>query len=312
MSGPRLIIDTPAQHEPLPYGLLSVATEPAVSGTHWQNGVTYATNCPVTGGAFATYDECIAVTGAGGLAPAAPAAKSDNVAYPNLRAATPITVYAEFDCAPIGFVNGEMQQIAEDALARVTDWQVERAVWTGNVLGGNPPSAQNIVHPHLASSAEVMLTETVPVMLESAAVTVTGTAVKMTVALGLIEEALARCSGGRGVIHVPRHAFPILAGAFGGLFEPDASGRLSTKAGNLIALGAGYDGSSPSGVARTSPGQTWIYGTGPVFALAGPVRILGEGSQIDRAENTRRVIAERTHLVGWECCHFAALVDLTA
>lgn len=307
MSGPRLIIDTPAEFQPLPYGLLSVVTEPQVNGTHWQNGVTYATNCVVTGGAFTTYDECIAVTGTGGSAPPAPAAKADNVNYPNLRAATPFTVYAEFDCTPVGIGEDDaMRRIAEDALARVQDWQVERAVWTGQAGG------RDIVHPYLASDAEVVLNESVPVLLDTAAVTVTGTAVKMTVALGLIEEALAKCSGGRGVIHVPRHAFPVLAGAFAGMFDPDSSGRLMTKAGNLIAVGTGYDGSSPAGVARTSPGQTWIYGTGPVFGLAGPVRILGEGNQIDRAENTRRVIAERTHLIGWECCHFAALVDLTA
>jgi len=309
MTGPRLLIDAPSVVDPLPYGLLSVVQEPAVASGHWQNGVTYATNCPVTGGSFTTYDECIAVTGTGGQQPPAPASKADNVTYPGLRAATPFTTYAEFDCAPIGFDGEEaMRRIATEALERVEPWQVERAVWTGQAGG------QSVVHPHLASNAEVVLTETVPVLLDTAAVVVTGSGgagVKMTVALGLLEQSLAECSGGRGVIHVARHAFPVMAGAFGGLFREESAGRLQTASGNLLAVGTGYTGGSPAGAARTSPGQTWIYGTGPVFALRGAVQVLGGGGQLDRAENTRRMIAERTWLVGWQCCHFAALVDLT-
>lgn len=308
MTGPRLLIDSPAGHEPLPYGLLSVVQTPNVQSGHWQNGVTYATNCPVTGGSFTTYDECIAVTGVGGGQPPAPAAKADNIAYPGLRAATPFTTYVEFDCAQIGFDGEqEMRRVATDALERVEPWQVERAVWTGQAGG------QAIVHPHLASNTEVVLTETVPVLLDAAAVVVTGSGgvgVRMTVALGLLEQSLAECSGGRGVIHIARHAFPVLAGAFAGLIQEEA-GRLRTAAGNLLAVGTGYTGGSPAGAARTSPGQTWIYGTGPVFALRGAVQVLGGGGQLDRTENTRRMIAERTWLLGWECCHFAVLVDLT-
>ena len=33
---------------------------------------------------------------------------------------------------------------------------------------------------------------------------------------------------------------------------------------------------------------------------------------LDRAENTMRLLAERTALAAWDCCHFAVLINLTA
>lgn len=306
MAGPRLLVDSPSPTNPLPYGLLSVA-EPVTdrAGGKWENGITWEASCIVTGGTFTTYDECITVTGAGAPTPPPPPAKSDNVDR-SLRGATPFTVFTRFDCSVVGDSRVARNQ-AEDALAKVEGWQVERAVWTG-LAGG-----QVTVWPHLAANADVTLTDQFnPVILQTASTPVTGSAMKMTLALGLLEEAMGICFGGQGVVHIPAHAFPVLAGAFGEMLTQDSSGHLRTQRGNLIAVGTGYPGTSPAGAARPSQTQTWIYGTAPVFAFRSPIRVIGDGAQMDRANNTRSLIAERTYLVGWECCQFAALVDLNA
>jgi hypothetical protein len=62
----------------------------------------------------------------------------------------------------------------------------------------------------------------------------------------------------------------------------------------------------------------WIYGTGPVFGYRGmepgPDGQLTDQYDIrdwlDRSENTMKVIAERTYLLGYDCCLFAVAVSL--
>src|SRR5688500_7485320 len=138
----RQLIDLPAVFATLPYGLWDTIQTPSPDGMHWQQGVTWPERCP-TGDT--TYDECLSVTGTG--APPEPAAKTANVEQTN-RGATPFTVYARFDCSPVGL--GDAQTAAQDALARVEQQQVETALWTG-AAGGQP-----VVFPHLAADTEVL------------------------------------------------------------------------------------------------------------------------------------------------------------
>lgn len=291
MVSPRLVIDSPTTFIPAPYGLLSVMqTPPGSDGTHWKNGVTYTTTCLSAGGS--TYDECISsVTGS---PPPPPASKTDNVEL-EFRGATPVTVYAEFDCSPVGIADAA--KIADAALAQTGGWQLERAFWTGLING------VKVVYPHLADTTETLdangiLMQTVPV---------TGTATDVVCGLGFLEEYIGNCYNGAGVIHVPRKVLPALMAS--SLVEARGA-TLYTKNGNLVAVGSGYPGSSPAGVAATQC-TSWIYATGAVFGYAGPVRIFPHRDSIDRAENTVKMIAERTYVVGWDCCHAAVSVDLT-
>lgn len=294
MVGPRLIVDPPV-FTPQPFGLMSVVQTPTASDSaHWQNGITYQARCLSPMGA-ATYDDCIAVTGIGGGPPKAnPTANVLN--YLN-RGATPFTPYARFDCAPVG--NPEALKVATTALAQSEAYQVERAFWTGVVDG------QMVAFPHLAANAA--MSDAQGYLLQTAATTiVTGAAVDIATGLGLLEQQLANCYNGVGVIHVPMKALPTLD-AWG--LVKAVNGQLRTLNGNLVAAGAGYTGSSPAGVAPI-PGESWFYATGAVFMYRGDVKTFPLEASINRNNNTLQMMAERTYVLGWDCCHAGILIDI--
>src|SRR5690606_33000359 len=116
---------------------------------------------------------CLTVTGTG--APPAPAAKTDNTDQ-TFRGATPFTVYAEFDCSPVGL--GDAQTVAAEALARVEAQQVEAAFRTGTAGG------VTVTFPHLAADAEVL--DTQDIVLQTAATPVV-TGADVAHALGELE-----------------------------------------------------------------------------------------------------------------------------
>jgi hypothetical protein len=298
----RQIVDPPS-FTPLAYGLLSVMEQPTPQPDHWQQGITYEPLCSVnvSGMGALTYDECIVVTGAGG-GPPAPPDFSVNGLQQSTRGALPFTTYVEFDCSTVGLQNA--QALAEQALSAAEPWQVERAFWTGLAAG------QTVVFPHLAASAQVL--DATGILLQSAAVNVTGTGsvgvvgdlVNIETALGLLEAALANCYNGVGVIHVPQLLVPTMD-AWGII---RAQGPImKTLNGNRVAVGAGYPGTGPDGSARA--GNTcWMYATGNVFGYRTDVRVRApdtSAASLDRSTNTRKMIAERTYVIGWDCCHFA-------
>jgi hypothetical protein len=300
----RQVVDPPS-FTPSAYGLLSVVEWVPTNDTHWMNGITYQPLCSASLGGT-TYDDCISVTGTGGPPP--PESSLSNTATLTTRAATAFTVFAEFDCAPIG--NAQAQRRAEQAMAQAEPWQVERAFWTGQAGG------QAVAFPHLAASAQVLVDGTV--ILQSAAVdvSVTGTGspavngdlLNPATALGLLEQALANCYGGVGVIHVPAVALPSL----------DSDGLVNTSGpvmrtanGNKVSVGDGYPATSPAGVARAA-NSAWLYATGNVFGYRSPTRVRApQGPEaFDRSTNTMKMIADRTYVLGWDCCHFAVPMAL--
>lgn len=290
MPASRLPIDNPTTFTPLPYGLLQVVQPITPASTHWQNGVIWDSICGR--GGDTTYNECVPVTGAPAPEPPTKAATDEF----ETRGATPFTVYARFDCSPVGLV--EARQKAEQALARSAPFQVESAFWTGLAAG------QTVVYPHLASAAEVIDPETGALMQTAAEV---GLASDVSCALGYLEDVLSDCYGGVGVIHVPRQAVPALKAW--NLIEARGP-QLRTTNGHLVAVGSGYPGTGPSGEA-VDQCRSWMFATGAVFAYTSDVKIRGEGSELDRSTNTRELIAERTYLLGWDCCHAAVETDLS-
>jgi hypothetical protein len=302
MANMRQVVDPPS-FTPTPFGLLSAVEFMQPGNDYWQNGITYQPMCASTIG-DTTYDECLAVTGAGNPSP--PPALSNNITR-NLRGATTFTVYAEFDCAPVG--NDQAQTIATRALDMAEPYQVERSFWTGTIAG-----TSNIAFPHLAANARI--TDADGIMLQSAATDVGVTGVgspyvngdlpNIGTAFGLLEQALANCYAGVGVIHVPEIVLPTVT-ALGQFKGP----TLTTSNGNKIAVGGGYPGTSPTGAAR-SANTCWIYATGNVFAIRSAVRIRAPqgAAALDRSTNTMKMIAERTYVLGWDCCHFAIQASL--
>jgi hypothetical protein len=298
MPGPRQIVDPP-KFTPTPFGLLSVVEFPPLDGSHWENGITYQ---PVCGDATSTYDECIAVTGAGGAPPIPQSTFNQSTITHVPRGSTPFTVMVEFDCAAVG--NSQARQIAETAMAGNESWQVERSFWTG--LAGTAVSGpQPVVWPHLAANA--VLLDQQGIMIQSAAVNVTGVSTEVfpndiVQALGELEGALADCYNGVGVIHVPQHLLPSLD-AWGLVSQQGP--QLRTKNGNRVAVGAGYPGTSPAGAVRTKD-ASWMYATGSVFCFRSGITIRANDTQsFDKQKNTIKMIAERRYVLGWDCCHFA-------
>lgn len=296
MAGIRDIVDGPA-FVALPNTLWDVAQHPVPGGPHWQQGVTWEEWC---GGGGTLMDECIAVTGTGG-APAAQTSMTGGVTQTN-RGATPFTVFAEFDCSAVG-QDLERNQ-AEEALLRTEAWQVSRAFWTGQA-GATAGGAATTVWPHLAANA--VLNDPQGIKLQTAASPMVTGGDDTAVVLGALESQLASCYGGVGVIHVPYAALPSFASRM--LVRQGDDGLLRTTAGNIVVAGQGYTGSGPDGSAPAA-GTSWIYATGALFAYRSDVFVRDFPGTLDRAKNTIRKIASRTYLVGFECCHLAALLNL--
>lgn len=268
-----------------PSGLLSVATDMTSQfDSHWGAGITWMPLCSTPG---STYDECVALDASGGT-PAAPPTKG--ATFENVRrAATPFTVIARKDCSTPTFWDDLPDDIVE-ALQQGESWQVERSFWTG-VAG----ATDDVVHPHLASDTEVLDDGD---MLELETDEVSASPVDIVRGLGLLEEGLADCYQGQGVIHIPPALIPALA-AWGQVHL--MNGKWVTCNGNLVAAGRGYTGSSPG---NTAPGATtrWMYATGAVFYARGPVVPFTRVEMLNRSVNTIEALAERTYVVGWDCC----------
>lgn len=103
-------------------------------------------------------------------------------------------------------------------------------------------------------------------------------------ALSLVEQDLAENYNGLGMIHVtPRVA--VLLGD-DGLVRPN--GKLTTRTGTPVVIGAGYDGSTLS-----------ILGTGvPVLYRATNITSI---SVTDRSANDELLLYQRTWLIGYDC-----------
>jgi len=306
VAGVRQVIDGP-QFTPLPNFLWDAAQHPSEAGAsaHWRQGVTWQEFC---GGAGTVYDECLAVTGSGGT-PAAQGSLAANVTQTN-RGATAFTVYAEFDCSPVGqgLTQADLENRAAQALSKMEAYQVTRSFWTGQAgyAGAAPGTAQTTVWPHLAANAT--LDDAQGIRLQTAASPLVTGGEDPAVALGQVESALAQCYGGQGVIHIPYLALPTFTSRM--LMMPESpSGPIRTLAGNLVVPGVGYTGSSPAGAAPAA-GTAWIYATGAVFGFRSDVFAQQFPDTFDRSENTVKSMASRTYLFGWECCHIGALVNL--
>jgi hypothetical protein len=261
-------------------------------------GVTWESLC---GDSNTTFDDCIVVTGSGTGQPVPPSpAKTDTGLDLVKRGATAFTVFAEIDCSAPGFWD-RADDVVGDGLLRTEQEQVERALWTG-IAGG-----QQVVFPRLAANATVF--DEGNIQLQTAAVSVSGSAIYDVVeGLGRLEGMLASCYGGQGVIHAPA----ALAASFAAEhLLTQVGNKLVTSLGNTVVFGAGYPGTPPSAPLDPSPavGQ-WMYATGAMFIYKSRATVIPIRDSIDRGENTVKAIAERTYVIGWDCCHYAVLVSM--
>ena len=275
----------PPTRTPLPYGLLNAAQPQEDADARWALGVRFQ---PVPcGPAGVSLEPCPSVTGGPTLAPTAFGMET--------RGASSFTVYGFIDCSTVGYIE-EAAQLATAMLTSGEGRAVEREFWTGE-FG---------TMPHLAEDTAV--TGTDGTIEQSAATVVTGAPLDVVEGLGLLEESLAFCYGNEGVIHVTARTLTHLTNR--NLVTKDGA-RLRTPNGHLIAAGSGYPGTSPAGAAPAG-GEAWMYATGAVSVRRSGIVVPSpqQVQVINRLKNDVVQIAYRTYVIGWDCCHFAALVRL--
>lgn len=274
------------------FGLLSTATQLDLPDAHWRMGITWEPLCPESSG---TYDPCAAVVDNAGEADQAPAppAKSPTTEW-QVRGATPFTAYSRIDCSPVGQWD-QLSETNQQALIRSEERFVETAFWSGAVAG------QTVVFPHLAADSVV---EDGADLLQPAATVVSNTPQEIHVGIGLLEDAMRDCYPGVATLHMPIN---LLALAAQGELLESRSGRMFTKLGSKVVVGD-YPGTAPDGT--TDAGVTWMYATGEVFFMREPTPTrFSIAESFDRRVNTVEVIAERTYVIGWDCCLFAIPID---
>lgn len=295
---PRTYVAAP-DFTPLPFGLLTALADSIrrPADNHWQMGVNYE---PVCAQSDTTFGDCFAVSGTGLDPVGEPPSKTATESL-QIRGATPFTVFTEIDCSAVGFWD-RANDLVRESFTQSEQEQVERAFWTG-LAGGQP-----VVFPHLAEDEEII--DNFGILLQTAATVVSGNSTPVDIVVGLahLESELASCYDGVGVIHAPRSLLPFMAAEHLIVRE---NGSYRTVGGNLVVFGAGYTGSGPDGVVPS--GSAWMYATGAMFIYQSEPLILEptgrNANAFDRTNNTVRAIAERTYVLGWDCCHLAVHVE---
>ena len=268
------------------FGLLSPATNPlSIPGPQWRLGLQWQATCPDADG---TYGECTTIDGGIAIAPKGETWERQT------RGATPVTVYSSIDCAPVGEWD-ELSPRNREALIRSEERELERIFWTGEATTG---SGDITIFPHLAATAPVVDGTDI---IQPAATVVTAIPQTIEVGIGMLEDAMRDCYPGTATLHVPIRLAALMAEAY--LLAPRSGTMFTSSVGSKVVLG-NYPGTSPAGVA--APGVTWVFATGEVFYQreATPHTFRNVDS-FDRDVNTLSTIAERTYVIGWDCCLLA-------
>ncbi|MCF3960621.1 cupin [Streptomyces fuscigenes] len=277
-AGMRKLVQ-PIPGTPLPHGILNTcATVEDVQDVHELMGVEWMALgcCPVQ----EWQDPCLTDESAGEESPGERPEKQ--FCRPSVEHASPITLYAGAECSSIGWSYEEAVAHATATMELGEQHGLEAAFWS---------------------------------RLTADAVDLTPPAGPVSVAQGVaaLEGALAEGYGGVGVLHVPA-GLAALLGCCRILTEDPSTGALLTLAGNCAIIGAGYStlNTGPGGI-PADPGTAWMYVTGPVHIRRGPMDVIPDRSaSLNIRTNDRRVLVERTYVVGTTCTVAAINVEACA
>ncbi|MFU0240451.1 cupin [Streptomyces scabiei] len=259
----------PIPGTPLPHGILNTCTTVVdVEDIHELMGVEWMALgcCPVR----QWEDPCLTEESPGEESPGE--APQKEFCRPEFEHATPITLYAGSECSTLGWTHEEAVAHARATMDLGEQQGLEAAFWNSR----------------LTTDVEDLTPPEGP----------------LTVAQGvaLLEGCLAEAYGGVGVLHVPAGAAALL-GCCNLLHEDPATGSLRTLAGNCAVIGAGYSAmnTGPGGI-PAEPGTTWLYITGPVHIRRGPLDVIpNRSASVNIRTNDRRILLERTYVVGTTC-----------
>lgn len=267
--------------QPLPHGILhSCATVHDVEDVHELMGVEWMALgcCPV----HVWEDPCLngADGSPGDESPGAQAEKE--FCRPTVENGRPITVYSGAECSVIGWSYAEAREQVLATLELGEQRAVEEGMWR-----------------HVLAPEAIDLTpEEGPVSIAQG--------------IAALEGCLAESYGGVGTIHVPAGAAALL-GCCNIVHTDPETGSLRTLAGNCVTISAGASAinEGPDGM-PAPPGTAWLAISGPVRILRGPVDVIPDrpGPSVNIRNNDRRVLAERTYVVGTTCHVCMVLVEL--
>lgn len=272
---PRVGVPAPI---PVPsrHGLLSVATTPPDNNSRgWQGGITYQPEFSVPDFANAGVEiNC----------PPSDYPGHDTVIEPGLVSWDPYElVHLDTTVCVLPDFLPEVRRRAERNLERFTGHYLENILWTGNVGLVDFDAA----HPNVALSGPDTYT---PVGTTAQGV-VTGWGV-------MLRELGLHIGGVRGVIHVTPRTLSFLN--FYGLVEMRGEQLFAKNTDHLVAVGTGYTGNGPSGVAVAT--EQWIVGTSPVQVRLGPIRVpfVRQGDGFNIENNRFEYRAMRLALASWD------------
>lgn len=267
------------------YGLLTVTEPQTPEDGHWEGGITWDD------------DLCTSIHSTVNYCPIPDSEPNRRILDRDFQSccADPFTIYASYDCPPIGNVASDAFDIAKKRLDIREGRELERVFWTGITEEGTE------VNPSLAFGNSEC--GSMPIDL-----TGPGGPVGIVASMAVLESALGACAPGSGVIHAN---YGIASFLTANRLIFDKGDAWFTVTGQRLAIGAGYPGSGP-GNTSAAPGTTWIFATGPLVIYRSEVRLTPERfvEAMDAKINSVQVLAERTYAVGWSCCLFTIQTNL--
>jgi hypothetical protein len=138
--------------------------------------------------------------------------------------------------------------------------------------------------------------------LVSVADTLTGIDLSAVGALAAVEEGLAqRIGNGIGMVHMTPGMTVLVKGAL------TADGNdLRTPSGHLVVADAGYAGGAP-GAGAVTEGESWIYGSGPVYLETTPLLFNGAiAENYVMSTNTGTIDIQQYGILAFEPCSVVA------
>lgn len=278
-------IVSPPQVEAPQYGLVASALSPPPGENpgDWARGFSWQ---PETCGGYSVISQCSdTVLDVPGVGPGNPSYE-------------PWAVVVSDSCSTMSGQDGMPDRVRRQLIARESH-ALARELWDGALTQADDLGNPYLTEPDTADRPVTVLAG--------------GSAVKLSVAQGLLEEALGDClHGARGMIHAPRSVAGRLT------VQEKVGTSLFTRAGNLIVADAGYPGTAPTGGTPASESSTrWMAATGMVTVRRHPDITILPGDDatggVRISDNRRLYTAERLVAATYDpCCRLFVLVDLTA
>lgn len=208
-------------------------------------------------------------------------------ALPGIVSTNPVGIWEYLNVSTFNNNRDEVDRLVTEKLLSTTSYKLEAEFWKGTV--GGPLGNQYLAHSGTVNQLHA------------------GNAVPAPYALGILAQQAGQCEQGkRLMLHVSIETATILEQQH---VIRNVDGTWLDAMDNVVVIGAGYDGSSPSGVTDNVTGDTaWMYATGMVDVRLGPIQTQ---EHVSPGLNIQRVVAWRAVAATWGgLCLYGIKADL--